>query len=255
MSKNFLAPFIGVVAAMTAGTVIVGSETAAQESASNRGEPVLLELFTSQGCSSCPPADRVAAKLDREGKNANGGVVVISRPVTYWDRLGWKDTLASESNTQLQRAYAMKGLQGRNGVYTPQVVSDGTFGVVGSQENALRVNIAKARRVQTAALRSKRLASGAVAVGIAGPSSQSGELVLIAVKREAKVAIGRGENSGRNIAYTNVVRSEKVIGNWNGAKQGIQIKAADLKVKGADRYAVVLREPNAGKVLAAGWIS
>ncbi|MEO1489870.1 MAG: DUF1223 domain-containing protein [Pseudomonadota bacterium] len=79
--------------------------------------PVLLELFTSQGCSSCPPADRLAAKLDQEDD-----LVVLSRPVDYWDRLGWKDTFAKPSNTALQRAYARRRLAGYNGVYTPQTV-------------------------------------------------------------------------------------------------------------------------------------
>ncbi|MEO9491782.1 MAG: DUF1223 domain-containing protein, partial [Marinomonas sp.] len=97
--------------------------------------------------------------------------------------------------------------------------------------------------------------NGSVAVGIAGTSSGAAELVLIAVKRKAEVAIGRGENSGRKISYTNVVKSEKVVGSWNGNKQGLLISASHLRVKGADRYAVVLRTGHAGKVLAAGWIS
>lgn len=249
MSKHFIAPMLGVLVAMAAGTVIVSSETSAQNAAAPKSEPVLVELFTSQGCSSCPPADRVAAKLDRED-----AAVIISRPVTYWDRLGWKDTLASEANTRLQRAYAMKGLAGKNGVYTPQVVTNGRFGIVGSQENALRRDVAKAARMQTAALRSKSLRSGAIAVGIAGKARNKAELVLVAVKHEAKVAISRGENSGRRIAYTNVVKTETVISQWSGGQQGVKIHAANLQARGADRYAVILREPDAGKVLAARWI-
>ena len=92
----------------------------ATSAATDRHHPVLLELFTSQGCSSCPPADRLAERLTKEP-----GLLVISRPVTYWDRLGWKDTLAREENTQLQRAYAARGLAGENGVFTPQIVIDG----------------------------------------------------------------------------------------------------------------------------------
>ncbi len=251
MTKPFLMPMIGVAAALAAGTVIVASETSAQSTTKAASEPVLLELFTSQGCSSCPPADRVAAKLDRESST-----VVISRPVTYWDRLGWKDTLAREANTDLQRAYSRKRLAGRNGVYTPQIVTDGQFGIVGSQENAVRGQMRQAMRIQTAALRAKKLANGDVAVGIAGSQSGNAELTLVAVKHKAKVAIGRGENTGRTITYTNVLKSERVVAEWTGGEQGVVVSAIDMQTKGADRYALVLREAgSAGKVLAARWIS
>ena len=249
-SKLFLAPILGVVAAMTAGTVIVSSETSAQTKAPQTSEPVLLELFTSQGCSSCPPADRVAAKLDRQS-----GAVVLSRPVTYWDRLGWKDTLASEANTDLQRAYSAKRLRGRNGVYTPQIVTDGRFGAVGSQENHVRTQMELARHGQTAAVRAKRIKGGGAVVGIAGKAQRSANLELVAVQSKAKVAIGRGENSGRSITYTNVVKSDRVIADWSGGNKSVTLSAADFAVKGADRYALVLREKGtAGKVLAASWV-
>src|SRR3546814_5758521 len=95
-------------------------------------QPVLVELFTSQGCSSCPPADRLLARLDGED-----GVVAVSRPVTYGDRLGWKDTLARSGNDRLQRDYAARGIPG-SGVYTPEEVVQGAAAEVGSEENALR---------------------------------------------------------------------------------------------------------------------
>ncbi len=100
--------------------------------------PVAVELFTSQGCSSCPPADAVLARLARDPE-----VVAISRPVTYWDQLGWKDTLAPQANTDLQRAYADHDGSGR--VYTPQAVVQGAEGVVGAQEANIRKLIAAAR--------------------------------------------------------------------------------------------------------------
>lgn len=250
--RPFLAPILGVVAALIAGTTIAASETSAQDQtapSTTASEPVLLELFTSQGCSSCPPADRVAAKIDREGS-----AVVISRPVTYWDRLGWKDTLAREENTQLQRNYARKGLAGRNGVYTPQTVTNGQFGIVGSQENALRRQMRQARGHFGAAIRTRPLKNGSVAIGISGPQSGRGEIILVAAQHHATVAIGRGENSGRTITYTNVVRSERKLADWNGGTLGLEIKPSDLKVSGADRYALILRQIDAGRVLAARWI-
>ncbi|MEP4783174.1 MAG: DUF1223 domain-containing protein, partial [Erythrobacter sp.] len=192
----------------------------------------------------------VAAKLDRQS-----GAVVLSRPVTYWDRLGWKDTLASEANTDLQRSYAGKRLRGRNGVYTPQIVTDGRFGAVGSQENHVRTQMQLAGTGQTAAIRAKRLANGQAVVGIAGKTQRSANLELVAVQSKAKVAIGRGENSGRNITYTNVVRSDRVVGDWFGGTKSVNLSADNFAVKGADRYALVLREKGkAGRVLAASWV-
>jgi hypothetical protein len=192
----------------------------------------------------------VAARLDRD-KSA----VVLSRPVTYWDRLGWKDTLARPANTDLQRAYASKRLRGRNGVYTPQTVTDGRFGAVGSQENHVRTQMNLASHGKTAAIRAKRLPSGKAVVGIAGTTQRTADLMLIAVKHKTNVAIGRGENSGRSITYTNTVKSEQIVASWSGGEQPVTLSANNFAVKGADRYALILRERGAaGAVLAARWI-
>ena len=119
------------------GLVTLGIAGAASVSAASgppaapAATPVAVELFTSQGCSSCPPAD---ALLEALAKQPN--IVAITRPVTYWDRLGWKDTLAREANTRLQGAYAAKGNAG-SGVYTPQAVVQGGDGAVGSDRGGL----------------------------------------------------------------------------------------------------------------------
>lgn len=212
-------------------------------------EPVLLELFTSQGCSSCPPADKLAARLAQEP-----GFVVVSRPVTYWDRLGWKDTLAMESNTRQQRSYAARGLGGNNGVYTPQVVIGGRYGEVGSGEVAIRNRASLAAAGNAVALRSLRAEDGSHAIGIGGPTGGSAELVLWAVDSSAAVAIARGENGGRTVHYTNVLKAERRLADWRGGKQSVRIAADALQVAGADRYAVVLRETGGGAVLAARWL-
>ncbi len=99
--------------------------------------PVAIELFTSQGCSSCPPADAALARLAQDP-----GVVAITRPVTYWDALGWKDTLAREENTRLQRGYAAR--QQSHSVYTPEAVVQGEAGTVGSREAEVRRMVAAA---------------------------------------------------------------------------------------------------------------
>ena len=256
LTKPFLPSLLGVLIAFAFGALITVSDTSARPPAggSSASEPVLVELFTSQGCSSCPPADQFANMLSRHSE-----LVVISRPVTYWDRLGWKDTLALPANTDLQRAYARKGLAGRNGVYTPQIVVSGRYGAVGSRQNAVHAMIGRAASLQKAAIRTKRLANGSIAVGIAGVSTGRAQLSLMAVKANAPVAIARGENSGRTIAYTNALRSERVLGQWSGGKHGVIVEPAALKVRGADRYALVLRaiDPRggSGEVLAARWVS
>ena len=245
-----IAAGLAALAAITIGaSSLVHEEEVQAQTPSPDAEPVLVELFTSQGCSSCPPADRLAARLAPEPS-----VVVISRPVTYWDRLGWKDTLAREENTDLQRAYSRRNLAGRNGVYTPQTVVDGEFGSVGSQENRLRRQILAASRDQSAVIRLRGDDMRGFAVGIDGKSERTAELVLIGVSRFEEVAIGRGENRGERIGYTNVLIGERTIASWNGGKLSQIIEADSLDMTGADRYALVLREPDAGPVLAASWL-
>ncbi len=215
-------------------------------------EPVLIELFTSQGCSSCPPADRLAQRMAREE-----GLVMISRPVDYWDRLGWKDTLARPQNTALQRAYASRGLGGNNGVYTPQSVVAGSVGEVGSDEGALRelVRTARATTKSSAARLRVRLADAkGHAIGIAGKARNPAELMLIGVSTRRQVAIGRGENGGRTIHYTNVLIDEQRLTRWNGGQSSVPLYKDRLNMAGADRYAIVLREPDGGPVLAARWL-
>lgn len=237
----------GLAAAVVGTALLLFTQGSAPAIAAAEGpvRPVLLELFTSQGCSSCPPADKLAEKLAREE-----GLVVISRPVTYWDRLGWKDTLARESNTQLQRAYATRKLAGDNGVYTPQIVVDGRRGTVGSREADIRRMIAHEAPGQ-AAISAKRLKDGGLAVGLAGQAPAGAELMLIAVKRHVTVRIAAGENGNRAIGYTNVVVDERAVANWSGGQKGIRIEPRQLAVPGADAYALVLRVKGAGPVLAA----
>lgn len=207
-------------------------------------QPVVVELFTSQGCSSCPPADALAEKLAKDR-----AVLVLSRPVTYWDRLGWKDTLASPANTALQRAYAARGFD-KNGVYTPQIVVDGRGGTVGSRESAVRKLVAQAAQADKPMLEIGRKPGGDFAVTVAGASGGTGELVLAALRSRITVGIGSGENGGRKVTYTNVVRHERKLGDWNGGDATFALPAADLKRAGADRYALLLRKPGGGKVLA-----
>lgn len=213
-------------------------------------DPILVELFTSQGCSSCPPADRLAERMASEED-----LVIISRPVDYWDRLGWKDTLASPENTALQRAYARRGLGGYNGVYTPQTVVAGAFGEVGSDERSLRTQIAAARRLEnTASLHVQPVSGHGFAIGLAGKTERPAELLVLAISTREDISIGRGENRGRTIRYTNALIGERRIATWYGGKDSVALANDELATAGADRYAVILREPGGGRVLAARWL-
>jgi hypothetical protein len=254
ITTKTLFALLGGVATLGALALAVPQGTQAQAEtkagiASPTGEPVLLELFTSQGCSSCPPADRLAETLAQRSD-----LVVIARPVTYWDRLGWKDTLAQEGNTKLQQAYARTGLEGTNGVYTPQLVVDGTYGTVGSRQSEITTGIRQHGGKGGAAIRVKNLGAEGYGVGLGGASDVAAELVLVGVTRKVEVGIGRGENSGANVTYTNVFRAERKIADWKGGKAGHIVARDQLNVKGADRYALVLRAPGGGKVLAAHWL-
>jgi hypothetical protein len=209
--------------------------------------PVAVELFTSQGCSSCPPADAAIARLAREP-----GVVAITRPVTYWDRLGWKDTLAREDNTRLQRAYAARA--GSSSVYTPQAVVQGGTGVVGSREADVRRLVAAAANAPAPNLRIERVGGRATAVLLGGVAFRPATVTIVAMRMSADGAIGRGENGGRRVRYTNVVRDERTIGAWIGGRGRFAIPAAALSVAGADRYAVLVQERNAGPIVAASYL-
>jgi hypothetical protein len=207
------------------------------------GSPVLVELFTSQGCSSCPPADALLSKLD-----AGGGVVTLSRPVTYWDRLGWKDTLARPANDLLQRSYAARGLPD-SGVYTPEAVVHGSTAAVGSDERKLRGLIAAARSKNAVTLTQ---AGDRVTASRAVPGT---ELRFVAVAKSRAVKIVRGENGGRAIGYTNVVLSEAAMPCASSGACSAAIPAAIAGQKGADRWAAVLQDKGGGRVQAVRWIN
>jgi hypothetical protein len=206
----------------------------------------VLELFTSQGCSSCPPADHLLASLARAPN-----VVALSFPIDYWDFIGWKDTLASPAFTARQKAYATARGDGR--VYTPQTIVDGLVAEVGSDkpkiERAIRVN----KGHEGALTVPMRLVEHGDVLHIdvgAGPHTHANVYVLRVMKART-VVIGRGENSGRSITYTNVVRAMHQIGTWDGTSQSYDL--TELKGYG-EGYVVLLQEgppSRPGVILAA----
>lgn len=207
-------------------------------------KPVVVEFFTSQGCSSCPPADRLAGRLAQEPN-----LLVIERPVTYWDRLGWRDTLGKQDNTILQRAYARRTLSGRNGVYTPQAVINGRSGVVGSREADLRGLIAQARFAKLPDVEVIEKPDGTAEVMITGAGPAYANVQLVGLDRTETVKIGRGENGGRSVTYTNVYKGERTLGTLAGDGASYMIEPSDRTIEGANAYAVIVREGDAGPIL------
>jgi hypothetical protein len=206
-----------------------------------KAEPVhrVIELFTSQGCNSCPPADRLAAELARVP-----GTVMISLPVDYWDYLGWKDSFASPAFTARQKAYSQA--RGDMQVYTPQVVVDGVDYAVGSEKEAIDA-IARASRAPEVPI-SETLSGDKLRIEVsAAPGAGKGAKVwLVPILSTASVAIGRGENAGATVTYTNVARELRNLGEWNGAPCKFEVPMAELRKLGADGAAVLLQTDRAG---------
>src|SRR5581483_2798947 len=191
-----------IVAGFLIATVIVA----------RAGEPrAVLELFTSQGCSSCPPADKLAGAFA-----ADPSLVLLSLPMDYWDYLGWKDTLASPADTERQRGYSH--VRGDREVYTPQIVVNGAAHVLGSDRPAIEHTIAQTDQksgVMSVPVDVSLAGSGLnVKVESAETPHSSGEVWLCPIMKSVAVAIGRGENRGRTITYHNVVRSWVKLGDW-----------------------------------------
>ncbi len=203
------------------------------------GEPrALLELFTSQGCSSCPEADNLLGELA-----SDPSLIAVSVPIDYWDYLGWKDTLASPAHSARQRAYAR--LRGDRQVYTPQIVVNGSTHVLGSDRSAVERAIALTDR--NAAVMSvpvlMSVGGGNLSVKIAaGKEHVGGEVWLCPLARSVLVPIGRGENHGRAVTYHNVVRRWLKLGDFAGTESGWTVPISDIMADGIDAAAVMVQQ-------------
>lgn len=233
--------------AFAAAAICTASMTPLPASA---GEPrAVIELFTSQGCSSCPAADKVLGELSRDPT-----LVTLSLPVDYWDYLGWKDTLALHGHSNRERAYA--DTRGDREVYTPQVVVNGIVHVLGSDKAAIEQAIAQTR--QSAAPLTLpvtiAVADGKVSVNVpaANGENASAEVWLCPITGKAQVAIERGENRGHTLAYTNVVRRWVKLGDWSGKAETFSVPVAELadadfSLRDIDRVAVIVQSGVAAK--------
>lgn len=199
----------------------------------------VVELFTSQGCSSCPPADRILAELARDPET-----LAMSLPVDYWDYIGWKDTLAEPIYTERQRAYARSS--GHGEVYTPQAVVNGVIDAIGSDRN--QIETAKAQSLKRTDVLSAPLSVSEkggwieISIGAAPGKTYNAGVYLIALASKRTVTIQRGENAGSTLTYSNVVRGITKIGEWTGASTVLKAGLDKAHLDGADSYAVIVQE-------------
>lgn len=198
----------------------------------------VVELFTSQGCSSCPPANANLIKLkDRPG------VLALSFNVTYWDYLGWKDTFGKPEFTERQVRYE-PGL-GRSGPFTPQMVVNGRADAVGNVLPEVETLIAKPAPAAGPAL---SLAGGKAVVGAGAAPAGGADIWLVHYRPGVvDVPVGRGENSGHTLPHANVVRSLTRLGSWTGAATTLPLPAA----RDGLATAVLVQAPDGGPILAA----
>lgn len=250
MAKQVNRSAVGAAAALAAWLGL-----AALGQADTHAKPkAVVELFTSQGCSSCPPADALLEKYVRRND-----VIALSMPVDYWDYLGWKDTLASPRFSARQRAYARA--RGDGQVYTPQVVVNGIAHVNGADERAIEKALARTRKTHarhhvSMSMRAKGdtllIRAGAAPEGLRNPS---GTIWLALFKRAEKVAIRRGENRGRKITYFNVVRELTPVGKWSGETVTLKLPKHHLMQRGSDGCTVFLQQGKSGPILGAAEMS
>lgn len=205
--------------------------------------PVLVELYTSQGCSSCPPADEIMARLAGDPR-----VVALALHVDYWDYLGWEDRFARPEFTKRQKAYAKAG--GSRMIYTPQMVIGGTEAVIGNKADQIEAAIAG----QSAAPRPYDIRLTLTREGdhfviraeAVPPSDRQFRVQLVRYAPGKQVAIERGENAGRVVAYHNIVTSWQPIGDWRATEAFSFALPAD----GTDPAVAIVQEAGPGAVMA-----
>ncbi len=224
--------------------------------------PVLVELFTSEGCSDCPPADALLERLDRSQPVSGTELIVLSEHVDYWNDIGWKDPYSSHEYSERQGAYA--GLFGLGSVYTPQMVVDGRFEFVGSDERRAIQAIESATKIEKIPVNissihlesgnvvSLHLDTGQLPSSVAAGSA---EILLATADEYDESHVSRGENAGRNLKHIAVLRSLTRVGTVNRAgkfSQDVRIHI-NCENSGNLRFVAIVQEAPVGRVLGAGW--
>lgn len=196
--------------------------------------PVLVELFTSEGCSSCPPADRLLEQLDAQA-------IVLSEHVDYWNHLGWKDPFSSHAFTQRQESY--ERMLSVDGPYTPQMVVDGRTELNGSDRSRALQEISRQAQRPKASVRIARTPAGLELQVSDAP--HAGDVFLVLAENAAASQVAAGENSGRRLQHVAVVRSLRKIGSVKKGGSFTQVVAAPAP---AQRAIVFVQESGPGSI-------
>jgi len=222
--------------------------------------PVLVELFTSEGCSSCPPADALLERLDRSQPVSGADLIVLSEHVDYWNDIGWKDPYSSHEYSERQSAYAEQF--GLRSIYTPQMVVDGHFEFVGSDERRATQAIesaTKAKKVPVSISSSSSDEKTTILHIEAGPlpssiTAESAGIFLAIADNSDESHVSRGENAGRTLRHVGVLRNLIRIGSVDRSAGFSRDMKLDLNAKNPRnlRVAVFVQEADAGRVWGAG---
>jgi hypothetical protein len=203
--------------------------------------PAVVELFTSEGCSSCPPAEAYTAELAQRSD-----VLPLTFHVNYWDNLGWPDRFSSPEATQRQRTYA-QALR-LSSVFTPQTVIDGRRSFVGSDRQAIGRELLAPRDGPPISLAER---DGDITIGLgAYHAAAPGEVVLLALRHSAVTPIGRGENAGRTINEVNIVRNIRTLGRWDGRAMAYHVRVNSLASDATD-VAVLIQAAGQSSIVGA----
>ena len=230
---------LSLAAIGVAGAIIVAGGRPTEAVAADADHPVVIELFQSQGCSSCPPAN---ANLNALA--ARPDVLALSFAVTYWDRLGWKDTFADPAFTARQWDYSKAG--GRTNVSTPQMIVNGHGVLVGGRRDQIDQFIKRYDRgVSGPAI---AVAGNQVAIGKAATARPATVWLVRYDPRVHNVPIRAGENGGRTLPHRNIVRGLQPLGTWTGAVKSFHIP---LSPNPAYRSAVFVQQGRGGPIIAA----
>ncbi|MCH7889717.1 MAG: DUF1223 domain-containing protein [Proteobacteria bacterium] len=236
--------FTSLAASLVAAAMLLDAPAAGAE------PPTLVELFTSQGCSSCPPAEAFVAELAKRDD-----VIALSMHINYWDYIGWKDPFASEATTGRQRSYARRLSRGM--VYTPQTVIDGAAHAVGSDRGSVERAIRKAQAEPRLRLDIglAQTADKGLVVSLPGADFKGTAAVWLArYDAERTTRVTRGENAGRKLRSTNVVRDLQKIGTWTGQPLELRLPASMLTAGegGRDGCVIIVQQDDFGPVLGVG---
>lgn len=246
--------YFALIVALSAGVAFYAHAASTPETR----VPVLLELFTSEGCSSCPPADRLLATLDEKQPVSGADLIVLSEHVDYWDRLGWRDPFSSPQYSARQEDYASKF--NREGVYTPQLVVDGRFEFVGSDGREASSAIQKAVKERKIPLtiskitRSGNQVTAHIDLSAAGQGVKSGQGILYAAVADnrAESHVARGENAGRSLAHVGVTRVLKQVATvdlGSGSAREVALTIPPETGANGARVIAFIQDPKSGHIL------